>query len=196
MPTSEPLTTGGHSLHRGSAMSSEVENVKTESKGDRFRQWIDAADFEAPARSASGAWIRLLAWAASLSLLAWVVNGVVGPLAEERNRSAFGPDAYDGYRYGMNAETRKAIFDELASAERAERHRAIEQNTWQGDLWSREDDRGYQELTLARALSTKYGVSLTQVYLVLDEAIREKWRGPDGEPLPATTPPLRPRSRW
>ena len=39
------------------------------------------------------------------------------------------------------------------SAENAERKRAIEQNTWKGHLWSREDDRGHYERVQLRALA-------------------------------------------
>jgi hypothetical protein len=76
------------------------------------------------------------------------------------------------------------------------RKEGIEKNTWNGHIWSREDDRGWGERVLARSLAQKYGISLTQVFLVLDEGIRKKWPGPDGNPLPATVPPLDLRPTW
>jgi hypothetical protein len=45
-------------------------------------------------------------------------------------------------------------------------------------------------------MAGKYRISLTQAYLILDEGIRNKWPGPDGTPLPATTPPLDIRTTW
>ena len=111
-------------------------------------------------------------------------------------QTPLGGDAYDGHRYGMKLALRKAIFAELAAAEKAQRERAVAQNTWHGHAWSREDDRGYQERALAQSLATRHGLSLSQVYLILDEGIRDKWPGPDGEPLIATTPPQDPRDTW
>ena len=55
---------------------------------------------------------------------------------------------------------------------------------------------GAQERALAQSLATRHGLSLSQVYLILDEGIRDKWPGPDGEPLIATTPPQDPRDTW
>jgi hypothetical protein len=167
-----------------------------ETESPDVRRWLDAVDFEAPARTPLGAWLRLFGWAVAIFAFVSVTRSTIAPLTFPSTKSPLGPDEYEGFRYGMTLETREAIFDELAIAEESERRRAIESNTWQGHLWSREDDRGQQELTLARALAKKHGVSLSQVYLVLDEAIREKWPGPDGKPLKATTPPQDPRSTW
>jgi hypothetical protein len=160
------------------------------------RRWLDAFDFERPATSAVGAWVRLIGWTIAILLFASTLKQTVRPLLVESTKTPMGPDEYEGFRYGMPLETREAIFEELAEAEAAERARAIENNTWKGHLWSREDDRGQQELKLARHLAKKYDVSLSQVYLVLDEAIREKWPTASGEPLLATTPPQDPRSTW
>jgi hypothetical protein len=96
----------------------------------------------------------------------------------------------------LDEATRKAIFAELAAAELAERKRAIAQNTWNGHAWSQEDDRGHYERVAARAAAAKYRVSLSQIYLVLDEGLREHWPSPEGAPLTATTPPLSIRSTW
>ena len=157
---------------------------------------LDAIDFELPARSRLGAWLRVVAWVGSAIALISVVRTTTHPLTNIPKRSALNGDSYDGMRYGITLEKRKAMFAELAKVETAERARAIAQNTWNGHAWSREDDRGHYEMTTARSLAAQYGVTLTQVYMVLDEGIREKWPGPDGKPLLPSTPPQDPRSTW
>jgi hypothetical protein len=64
------------------------------------------------------------------------------------------------------------------------------QNSWGGHAWSREDDLGYVLRQRAREAGQRYGLSITHAYLVFDEGIRQRWPGPDGQPLPATTSPL------
>ncbi|MFO0557054.1 MAG: hypothetical protein U0269_03470 [Polyangiales bacterium] len=93
-------------------------------------------------------------------------------------------------RFGLTEEQRRAMFRELAAAEQAERARAIAQNTWGGHAWSREDDLGYVLRDRARAVGQRYGLSLTHAYLVFDEGVRNRWPGPDGQPLSATVTPL------
>ncbi|MDP3274651.1 MAG: hypothetical protein Q8Q09_05605 [Deltaproteobacteria bacterium] len=93
-------------------------------------------------------------------------------------------------RFGMTEELRRAVFRELAEAEFNERNRAITQNTWGGHAWSREDDLGYVQRARGREVASRYNLSLTQVYLVLDEGIRSRWPGIDGQPLVPTTEPL------
>lgn len=95
-----------------------------------------------------------------------------------------------GVRFGLPDATRKAIFVELAAAEIADRDHDVKANTWKGHAWSQEDDRGYRERALARALATRYGVTLSQIYLAFEEGIHERWPGPDGKPLTPTVPPL------
>lgn len=159
-------------------------------------QWIEALDFDKPQKTLWGTRFQILAWAVTLVVaLSWL-RTMVSPLTKPWRQVPLGGEEHEGHRYGLTLEKRKAIFDELAAAEIAERKRAIEKNTWDGHLWSREDDRGYQELHHARALAAKHGVSLTHVYLILDEGIRKKWPAPDGNPLPPTTPPQDPRSTW
>lgn len=162
----------------------------------RARAWLDAVDFELPATSRAGAVLRVAAWALSLVALLTVAGRTTRPLTRVPGRSALNGDTHEGHRYGLPLEKRRAIFQELAKVELPERRRAIDQNTWGGHLWSREDDRGHYEMTAARALAPKHGVTLTQIYMVLDEGIRERWPGPDGKPLPPTTPPQDPRSTW
>jgi len=102
----------------------------------------------------------------------------------------------DDYRFRLPERDRKEIFMEMAGAEAAERQRAIDANSWNGHLWSREDDRGHQERLQMRAIASKHRISLTQAYLILDEGIRSGWPGPDGKALTATSPPLDIRTTW
>lgn len=162
----------------------------------RARQWLDALDFELPAMSRAGAWLRAIAWTGSAIVLIWVLRSTTHPLTHVPARAPLSGDTHEGHRYGLPLERRKEIFEALAKVELPERKRAIDQNTWGGHQWSREDDRGHYEMTAARSLASRYGVTLTQIYMVLDEGIREKWPAPDGKPLPPTTPPQDPRSTW
>lgn len=91
---------------------------------------------------------------------------------------------------GLPLEIRRKIFAEMAAAEIADRERDKRLNTWKGHLWSQEDDRGWRERVLARAIAQRHRVSLTQVFLAFEEGIRAKWPSPEGQPLPATVPPL------
>jgi hypothetical protein len=124
------------------------------------------------------------------------VNTLSGPMLSTKPPTIIPSEELPGDRFRLSEAERREIFKEFATAEIAERQRAITQNTWQGHAWSREDDRGYIERTTARASAAKHKVSLSQVYLVLDEGIREKWPGPDGKPLPGNTPAFNPRTTW
>jgi hypothetical protein len=157
---------------------------------------LDALDFDKERTSLWGARFMLVAWAVALYFAVSSVRTTVRPLTTRATQSPLGEEEHEGFRYGLPLEKRQAIFNELAAGELVERKRGIDQNTWNGHLWSREDDRGHQELTLARNLAARNKISLTQVYLILDEGIRKRWPAPDGRPLPATTPPQDPRTTW
>lgn len=105
------------------------------------------------------------------------------------------PDQGD-VRFGLPLEKRKEIFREIAAAEPA----AVQagKNSFPGPelAWSAEDHRGAFEQKTVAALTTKYGVSTTQIYLCLDEGIRAHWAGPDGQPLNPHTVPLHPRRKY
>lgn len=118
------------------------------------------------------------------------------PLLDAKPPAKIPVEEIDDYRFRLPERVRKDIFMEMAGAEQAERRRAIEANSWNGHLWSREDDRGHQERLQMRSIAGKYKLSLTQAYLILDEGIRSGWPGPDGTPLPATSPPLDIRTTW
>lgn len=123
-------------------------------------------------------------------------KALVQPMLRAKAPATIPNQEVDDYRFRLPLRTRQEIFAEMAAGEIAERKRAVDQNTWKGHLWSREDDRGYVEKTLLRQLAARHNVSLSQLYLVLDEGIRERWLGPDGQSLRGTTPPLDPRSTW
>jgi hypothetical protein len=138
--------------------------------------------------------VRLLAVCVAFVVLARRVGVATGPMLSTRPPGAIPTEEVDDYRFKLPERTRREMFADLATAELAERERAIKANSWGGHLWSREDDRGHYERVAARGVAMKFKVSLTQVYLVLDEGLREHWPAPDGKPLPAITPPLSIRS--
>lgn len=153
-------------------------------------------DFARKPTSLAGWVVRIAVTVVALFFVVQKVRAITGPMLAARPPAPIPSEEIDDYRFRYPERVRRQIFAELAVAEVAERRRALAANTWNGHLWSREDDRGYAERTKARELAAKYGGTLTQIYLVLDEGIRERWPGPDGEPLPATTPPWDPRTTW
>lgn len=159
-------------------------------------EWLSLVDFARPAQNAESAWLRLGAILAGITAIFYVARGNLSPLLDAQPLPNLTPDEHVGYRYGLPEETRHEIFEQLAEAEKAERERAITHNTWGGHAWSREDDRGHVEMTLARALAAKHHVSLTAIYCVLEEGIREHWKTADGDTLTPFTPPQDPRSTW
>lgn len=140
----------------------------------------------------------LVALAISVLSFAYAVRDLrafARPLTHAKPPPALPPDQGDA-RWGMPLATRKQVFAEFAAAEPA--HRAEGARSFPGAAlaWSADDHRGALERNKARELSGKYRVSLTQIYLCLDEGIREKWPGPDGNPLDAHTTPLNPRRKY
>lgn len=132
----------------------------------------------------------------ALGVLVGVTRKAVQPILSEPGPARIRAEGPGDQRFELDEKTRKAIFAELAAAELAERKRHVDGNTWQGHLWSREDDRGWQEHTLVRTLASRHGVSMSIIYLVLDEGIHARWPGPDGKPLPANAEPLNLRTGW
>ncbi len=105
------------------------------------------------------------------------------------------PDSGDT-RFGVPLATRKKVFEELAAAEPTSRAEGKKSFPGYELAWSAEDHRGAFERKTAAELSARYRLSLTQVYLILDEGLRERWPGPDGEPLTPYSVPLHPRRKY
>lgn len=109
----------------------------------------------------------------------------------------FEPAARDGVRFGLPEATRREIFAEIARAE--PQARANGRSSFPGPelAWSAEDHRGAFERKTVAALAARHRVTLQQIYLVLDEGIRERWPAPEsGEPLDPHSVPLKPRRRY
>ncbi len=167
-----------------------------------WREWkklipyFSLLDFGASPTSRVGWIVRVAVFAFALIVFDKRVRATVEPLLDARPPPPLPAEEIDDYAFRLPEHERKQIFADIARAEQDERARAIEGKTWDGHLWSREDDRGHAERTYFRSLATKYRVSLSVIYLVMDEGIRKHWPGPDGTPLPATSPPLDIRATW
>lgn len=96
-------------------------------------------------------------------------------------------------RFGLPEAVRREIFNELATAEPNARASGIA--GFPGLPWSQEDHRCAFERDTARSIAARRQISLSQVYLILDEGIRNKWLGPDKQALNPKTVPLLPRRK-
>ncbi|HEY8079152.1 MAG TPA: hypothetical protein VIF62_33700 [Labilithrix sp.] len=106
------------------------------------------------------------------------------------------PPDHDDVKFGVPLELRKRIFAELAAAEPHERAEGAQKFPGFDLEWSAEDHRGGLERKAVTNASNEHQLSLTQVYLILDEGIREHWLGPDGQPLSPRVVPLHPRRKY
>lgn len=162
----------------------------------KLRPYFSLLDF-ASRPSSRVAWMVRVAVVSFALVVLWKrTSHVTAPLLDAKPLPFIPAEEIEDYRFRLPERTRREIFTEIAAAESGDRKRAIEQDRWHGHLWSREDDRGHLERTTFRQLAGKHDISLTQVYLILDEGLRGHWPGPDGQPLPATTPPLDLRTTW
>ena len=146
-------------------------------------------------RSRRALYTVLLATSAALGWGAAQTWSAIAPVVRTKPPPPLPPDRGDE-RFGLPLTTRKQIFAEFAAAEpggRAEGKRAF---NGPGLKWSAEDHRGAFERQKAATLSARFPVSLTQVYMCLDEGIRERWPGPDGQPLDPHTVVLNPRRKY
>jgi len=168
--------------------------IRTEWK--RLTPYFSLLDFGSKPTTRVAWLVRVAVMSFAVVILWRRVTGVAMPLLNAKPPMAVPTEEIEDYRFRLPERTRREIFLEIAGAEQAERKRAIENHTWGGHLWSREDDRGHFERMQLRQIAARYKISLTQAYLVLDEGIRAQWPGPDGQPLPATTPPLNLRTAW
>ena len=104
------------------------------------------------------------------------------------------PADTDGSRFGVADSVRHAVFDEIAAAEPSAI--ANGKSSFPGMPWSAEDHRGAFERQTVAAQMRKHHLSMTQVYLILDEGIRNHWPGLNGQPLNPHTVPLEPRRKY
>ena len=74
-------------------------------------------------------------------------------------------------RFGVPLETRKKVFEDLASAEPAARMEGKRGFPGFELAWSAEDHRGAFERQRVAELCGRYRLSSTQVYLILDEGL-------------------------
>lgn len=155
---------------------------------DAIAAWTEA---ERPNRTL----IVAVAAASAVALIyasVWV-RRTVAPLTTAVPPAELVDQGPDGERFGLPLAKRREIFTEFATAEPNSRSQGVA--GFPGQPWSQEDHRCAFERETARTMAVRHGISLTQVYLVLDEGIREKWLGPDGKPLPPKTVPLLPRRK-
>ncbi len=100
----------------------------------------------------------------------------------------------DGTRFGLKLVDRKRIFGDIARAEASAETKGKE--GFPGDPWSAQDHAASYERDTVRDVASRYKVTLTQAYLILDEGIRDKWPVGRGRPLDAAIVPLHPRRSW
>ncbi len=156
------------------------------------RFWLGDARFEA--RTSLDAMLPSLIAFAALCVGLHTVHRATRHLLHAPPPRTIPADGPGDARFGLTLATRQEIFREFALAEPSQRAAGL--SSFPTERWSAEDHRGSFERGAARNLATRHSVSLTQIYLVLDEGIREKWPGPDGKPLDATTIPLKPRRKY
>jgi hypothetical protein len=135
----------------------------------------------------------------ALRIAAVVVAFVLAAKATAKVRSAgpmplVPPDGPDGERFGLSEAKRRAIFADFAAAEPRSIQNGL--SSFPTERWSAEDHRGAFERERAGLLAASHRLNLSQVYLVLDEGIRNHWPGPDGKPLNPHTIPLKPRRKY
>lgn len=164
-----------------------------------LREWVPRPSFGAegtatawgPVRTrrqllvATGTWVALSLGAAG------AVAALTAPIWSAPAPPPVPASQTDDRRFGLSLEERRELFTALVRNE--PRHRARAARHFPGDPFSINDDRSHGEMVDARQLARTRGLSISQVYLILDEGIRRRWPGPEGEPLEATVPPLDPR---
>lgn len=133
------------------------------------------------------------AWLVAVSVGFVALVKTVRPIVSVRKPPGVADQGPPGVRFGMPENVRKDIFREIATAEPNARAQGIA--GFPDQPWSQEDHRAAFERDTLRSIAARRGLALTQVYLVLDEGIREGWPGPDGKPLTPMTIPLVPRRK-
>lgn len=140
-------------------------------------------------------WVVLGCGVATLVVALLKLREISRPLVQAKSLAELPAPSGDD-KFGLDISVRKQIFAELAAAEPKARIESRRSFPGPDLAWSADDERGARERREIAALMVKYKVTMTQAYLVLDEGIRERWPGPDGQPLQATTTPLHPRRNY
>lgn len=86
----------------------------------------------------------------------------------------------------------RALFDEVVREEPGARERA--RDDWAHHRWSQQDAFGAFERDRISGLAGQKGLSVQDLFLVVDHGLRAGWPGPDGRPLDVSTVPLKPRA--
>jgi hypothetical protein len=149
-------------------------------------QWMEGSPFRD--RRVVAAWLAVQVL--SLIVIVPIVSKTLAPTLRDPKP----PKLVDGpgdMRFGLPEDTRREIFKEIAAAEPRAREQGVA--GFPSQLWSQEDHRCAFERITMREISDRRKLNLQIVYLVMDEGVRNKWPGPDGKPLIATTIPLDPR---
>jgi hypothetical protein len=154
--------------------------------------WLDA---KARASSRALVAVHLVLVFGSVAWAAGRARETVRPLLEGREAPPVARDEGET-RFGLPLAKRKAIFAEIAAAEPQAILNGKTSFPGKELEWSAEDHRGAYERQTVAAMVLKYGVTTTQVYLCLDEGIRQQWPGADGKPLNPHTVPLHPRRKY
>ncbi len=158
-----------------------------------LRAFGPKSDPDARPRSREEVLVFVALHAICLAVAVRTVASAVAPLTKAAPVPLV-PEDRPGERFGVKDEIRKKIFQELAAAE--PEHRLKGRASFPTEAWSAEDHRASFERHLAANIAARYGLSLSQVYLIFDEGIRERWPGPDGQPLSPQTVPLKPRRKY
>lgn len=93
----------------------------------------------------------------------------------------------------ISADDAHVAFDQLVRAETSSRLRARER--FPGHAWSQQDDEAQFMRGHARRIGQSMGLTLSQVYLVMDRGLRERWVDDKGRRLKTRVVPLNPRIR-
>ena len=136
--------------------------------------------------------VALVARAALIALSVGVVIFVTHPVWSAPPPARVPPDAAEDVRFGLPVAERRAIFTRVVRGEPG--YRRLAESRFAPHAFSVNDDRAWGEMHDARALDRERDdLTLSQIYLIVDEGIRRRWPGPNGQPLQATVPPLDPR---
>lgn len=130
--------------------------------------------------------------AATLVLPAVLLVIIVAGVVSSTPRTALPPP--DGDRlFGIEEQNRREIFTRITRHEHFSRSMAAEQ--FPDHEWSRSDAYFAHMRDLIVHLALIHDLHASQIFLVFDEGIRKHWPDDRGNPLPASTTPLRPRTR-